>query len=85
MAVTNIIANGYDNFTDFNTTNDYNNIVNCTDNENNIGIIIPTSLLTVPCGLSFLCLLSLMIYILIKPLITNKGDWRYFFISISSC
>ena len=43
------------NVTDLNTTNYYNNFTNnCTDNENNIDIIIPTLLLTVPGGLSFM-------------------------------
>ena len=63
------------NITDFNTTNhydnfsDYNNITNnCTNNESNIDIIIPPLLLTKSCGLSFLCLMSLMVYTLIKPL-----------------
>ena len=37
----------YDNFTDLNFTN------NCTDNEIDIDINIPTLLLTKPCGLSF--------------------------------
>ena len=59
-----------------NTTDDYNNILsknnNCTPNENNFDIIIPTLLLTIPCGLSFLCLMSLMVYTLIKPLVNNK-------------
>ena len=56
-------------------TDDYDNISsisNCTHNKNRMNIIIPTLLLTVPCGLSFLCLLSLMAYTSIKPLITNK-------------
>ena len=58
------------NFTDYdNITNDYNI---CTDNENNIDIITPTLLLTIPCDLSFLCLMRLMIYTLIKPLIKFK-------------
>ena len=56
------ITEGYDNIT----------LTNCTDNENNIDIHIPTLLITIPCGVSFLCLLSLMLYSLIKPLITNK-------------
>ena len=66
------------NVTDFDDMTDdyYNNSLsinnNCTGNENNIDIIILTLLLTIPCGLSFLCLMSLMIYILIKPLITVK-------------
>ena len=40
---------------------------NCTNNENNIDIIIPTLLLTIPCGLSFSCLMGLLVYTLIKP------------------
>ena len=57
-----------------NRTDDYDNITSsiCTNNENNTDILIPTLLLTIPCGLSILCLMSLMIYTLIKPLITNK-------------
>ena len=33
----------------------------CTDNEKKIDIIILKALLKIPCGLSLLCLLSLMI------------------------
>ena len=57
-----------------NITDEFDNITfsNCTNNENNTDIIKPTLLLTIPCGLSFLCLMSLMIYTLIKPLITDK-------------
>ena len=67
MYITNVID--YDEMTD-----DYNNTLssNCTKSENNIDIIIPTLLLTIPCGLSFLCLLSLMIYTLIKLVFNNK-------------
>ena len=39
---------------------------NCTIIENNFNIIIPTLLLTIPCGFSLLCLMSLMVYTLIK-------------------
>ena len=46
--------------------------INCTDSENDIDIIIPALLFTIPCGLSFLCLISLMVYTLIKPLINKK-------------
>ena len=62
------------NTTDLNTTNDYDNITftNCTDNENNIDTIIPTILLTIPFGTSFLCLMSLMVYTLHKPLFNIK-------------
>ena len=56
-----------------NVTDDYDNITsNCTNNENNIDIIIPALLFTIPCGLSFLCLISLMVYTLIKPLFNKK-------------
>ena len=62
---------------------DYDNItsINCTDNENNIDIIIPALLFTIPCGLSLFCLISLMVYTLVKPLINSKG-WRRFCIQI---
>ena len=63
----------YDNTTDYdNFTNDYNITDKCTINKNNSDRNIPTLLLTIPCGLSFLGLISLMIYTLIKPLITNE-------------
>ena len=56
-----------------NITDDYMNITlsNCTNNENNIDIIIPTLFLKIPCGLSFLCLMSLMVYTLSKHLIKH--------------
>ena len=41
-----------------NTDNVYNNITNCAKKINN-DINIPTLLLTIPCGLSFLCLIFL--------------------------
>ena len=56
-----------DNITSTNTS-----IYNCTDSENDIDIIIPALLFTIPCGLSFLCLISLMVYTLIKSLINKK-------------
>ena len=53
-----------------NITDDYDNI---TEYDNcNIDIIIPALLFTLPCGLSFLCLISLMVYTLVKPLINKK-------------
>ena len=57
-----------------NVTDDYNDtfLSNCTINEKNNDIILPTLLLTIPYGLSFLCLMSLMVYALIKPLFNNK-------------
>ena len=54
-----------------NSTDDSNN----TDDENincDIDIIIPALLFTRPCGLSFLCLISIMVYTLIKPLINKQ-------------
>ena len=64
MYITNITTNDYDKI-----TNDY---IICTDKENNIDKIKPTPLLTIPCGLSFLCLMSLKVYTIIKPLFNNK-------------
>ena len=57
-----------------NVTDDYDNntFTNCTDNENIIDINIPSLLITLPCGLSFLCLLSLMVYTAIKVLFNNN-------------
>ena len=65
MYVTNF-TDDYDNLTNFNFTNNSTNI------ENNIDIIMQTLLLTILCGLSFLCLMSLMVYTLIKPIFNNK-------------
>ena len=65
-----INVTNYDNMTDV-----YNNslsiIKSCTINEKNIDRNRPTLLFTLTCGLSFICLMSLMVYTLIKPLI-NK-------------
>ena len=57
------------NIDDYNDTLSINN--NCTNNDNNFEIIIP--LFTVmPCGMSFICLISLMVYTFIKPLSSKK-------------
>ena len=62
-----------------NIADDNENITlcNCTDNENNskIEIIIP-SITIVLCGLSFICLVSLMAYTLIKPLFNKKPYYK---------
>ena len=63
MYVTNITID-YDNITEYDNITDTNNC--------NIDIIIPALLFTIPCGLSFLCLISIMVYTLIKPLINKK-------------
>ena len=62
------------NVTDLNNITDYDDTssCNCTDSEYNVDIIIPALLFTIPCGLSFLCLISLMVYTLVKSLITKK-------------
>ena len=63
MFITNI-TDDYDNITEYDNTTDSNNC--------NIDIIIPALLFTIPCGLSFLCLMSLMVYTLNKPLFNKK-------------
>ena len=82
MYLTNI-TDEYDNITSINYT-DYDNIsfANCTNNESNIDIIIPALIFTIPCGLSFLCLTSLMVYTLIKIFFKDKYKWRSFFIQL---
>ena len=73
MYVTNIIDD-FDNITSSNYT-DYDimsTLSNCTNNEHDFDIFMPTFLLTIPCGLSFLCLMSLMVYTIIKPLSNYK-------------
>ena len=69
MYITNVTD--YDNMTD-----DYNDSLSknkiCTLNEIIIDINKPKLILSKPCGLSFLCLMSLMVYTLIKPLFNNK-------------
>ena len=53
---------------------DFDNIslCNCTNNENDIDIIMPALLFSIPRGLSFLCLISLMVYTLGKHLFNKK-------------
>ena len=59
------------NITD--TIDYYNNTLtsNCTDNDNNIEIVIPL-ITIIPCGLSLVCLISFMVYTLIKPSFNKK-------------
>ena len=58
-----------------NMTDEYNDTlsiyINSTNDDNNMEIIIP-SFTIIPCSLSFLCLLSLMVYTLIKLLFNEK-------------
>ena len=74
MYVTNVTD--YDNITSTNYT-DYDNITstNCANNENIIEIIIPLFTI-IPCGLSFICLISLMVYTLIKLLFIKKEEYN---------
>ena len=54
-----------------NITDDNNDTNILDDNNCDIDIIIPILLFSIPCGISFLCLISIMVYTLVKPLI-NK-------------
>ena len=54
---------------DYNDTSSMNN--NCTKNDKIIEIII-ILFTTIPCGMSLICLISLMVYTLIKPLFNKK-------------
>ena len=60
-----------------NVNDDYNDILsinnNCTnnDNDNNIELIIPLFTI-IPCGLSPVCLISLMVYTVIKTFFNKK-------------
>ena len=63
MYITNITADYYD-------TLSVNN--NCTNNDNsNIEIVIPL-ITIIPCGMSLIYLISLMVYTLVKHLINKK-------------
>ena len=63
-----------------NVTDVYNDTLsinkNCTNNDNNIEIVIPL-ITIIPCGMSLICLISLMVYTLIKPLIKKKLNYKY--------
>ena len=69
------------NVTDYgNMTDDYNNTLlpNFTNSENDIGIFIPTLLLTTPWSIIF-CLMSWMVYKLTKPLLRKKRIYQITF------
>ena len=59
-----------------NITDDNMPLCNCTDDDNNMIIEISPILIIiltiVPCGLSFLCLISISIYTLVKNLLNKK-------------
>ena len=58
-----------------NITEDYNDTLsinsNCTNNDNNIEIDLPLFTI-IPCEMSFICLIPLMVYTLLKPLFNKK-------------
>ena len=64
------ITNITDDYNDTLTTNITNDSLSsiCT---NNIEIVIPL-ITIIPCGMSLVCLISLMVYTLIKPLFNKK-------------
>ena len=53
---------------------DYDNLTlcNCKNNDNNNEIVIPL-LTTIPCGMSLICLISLMVNSLVKPLLSKNS------------
>ena len=62
-----------DKITDLdNNTTTNTSLYNCTNNEYDNNLTIPFLIFSIPCFLSFLCLMSLMVYILIKPLFNKK-------------
>ena len=72
MYITNVTD--YDNITDYNNISslyDNSTLCNCTNNDNNIEIIIPLFTI-ITCGMSLICLISPMVYTLIKPLFNKK-------------
>ena len=75
----------YDNNTSTNYT-DYDNITstNCTNSENIFEIRTPL-FTKIPCSLSLICLLSLMVYTLIKPLFKKKVSKKFWFIHMWRC
>ena len=79
MHITNI-TNDYDNITD------YDNMVstNCTNNENNVEIVIPL-ITIIPCGMSLICLISLMAYTSFKKIIDGYIQiFEYLYYGIST-
>ena len=71
MSITNVTKE-YDNV----ASSDYDNmtLTNCTNNEKNIEIVIPL-ITIIQCGMSLICLISLMAYTLTKPLSGKKEDY----------
>ena len=51
---------------------------NCTNSENNNDTFLSTLLLTIPCGLSFLCFMNLMVYTLFKLFVRKLMMEKFF-------
>ena len=64
------------NVTDYDLMTD---VYICTINENNNDVFKPALLFTIPCGLTILCLMSLLVYTLIKPLFKNKQMEKFLY------
>ena len=79
----NITSSNYRDYDNVTSSNDNMTLTNCTNNENNIVISIPTLLLTIPCGGSFLCFMSLLVYTLIKIFFNNKWWQRNFYTQLN--
>ena len=60
------------NITDYDTNDTITTKNNCTNNDNKIEIKI-LLITKIPCGMSLICLIALMVYTLIKPLF-NKSN-----------
>ena len=62
-----------------NITDDYKDTLsvnnNCTNIENNIEIVI-TLITIIPCAMSLICLISLMVYTLVKPLLKKIKHFK---------
>ena len=62
-----------------NITDNYDSLINRTDNKNgDINIIVKFLLLSKPENILLFFLLGLVIYTKIEPLLTNKWWWRKF-------
>ena len=56
----------------FNISDDYNDFINCTNNENENNPIIKYVLLSIPANIILFSLIGSVIYTMIKHLTTNK-------------
>ena len=69
-----MLQTNYDNIASTNYTHyDNMSLSNCTNSEI-IDIFIRTLLLTIPFGLSIICLMSVVVYTLVKPLLGKNKN-----------